>query len=206
MDEPSDLELLARIAHGDQAAAQLLVERVQPLVVRIARAHHSRQLPVDDLVHEVLSTMFARLSAYTPRPGIPFAHWLSRLAVHACLDRLRAERRHAVVQPLDEPQRRWLEVLVVDGARPVDEAFAARELVHALLAELPPRDRLLLTLLDLEGRSLSEVAAMTGWSQLVIKVRAFRARRRLRTIAHTRYGEQVASSPARPGSGAQDPV
>jgi len=192
MDEPSDVELLGRIAQGDQAAAQLLVERVQPLVVRIARAHHSRQLPVDDLVMDVLSTMFARLPSYTPRPGIPFAHWLSRLAVHACLDRLRAERRHAVLQPLDEPQRRWLEVLVVDGARPVDEVLAARELVHALLAGLPVRDRLLLSLLDLEGRSPSEVAAMTGWSPLVIKVRAFRARRRLRSIAQARYGEQVA--------------
>jgi len=191
MDEPSDQALLARIALGDQGAAQLLVERVQPLVVRIARAHHSRQVPLDDLIQEVLSTMFARLHAYTPRPGIPFAHWLSRLAVHACLDRLRAERRHAVVQVLDEPQRRWLDVLVLDRAPPVDEALAARELVAVLLAELAPRDRLLLSLLDGEGRSISEVAVMTGWSALVIKVRAFRARRRLRAIAHVRYGELV---------------
>jgi len=206
MAEPSDQELLARIALGEQAAAQLLVERVQPLAVRIARAHHSRQVPVDDLTQEVLSTMFARLPSYTPRPGIPFAHWLSRLAVHACLDRLRAERRHAVVQALDEPQRRWLEVLVLDRARPVDEALAARELVAVLLAELAPRDRLLLTLLDLEGRSIAEVAELTGWSSLVIKVRAFRARRRLRAVAHARHGEPVAAGGAQRPARLEDPA
>jgi len=206
MDEPSDQELLARIAQGDQAAAQLLVERVQPLVVRIARAHHSRQVPVDDLTQEVLSTMFARLSSYTPRPGIPFAHWLSRLAVHACLDRLRAERRHGLVQTLDEPHRRWLEVLVLDRARPVDEALAARELVALLLAELPPRDRLLLSLLDCEGRTINEVAAMTGWSALVIKVRAFRARRRLRAVAHARHGEPPTGGAPAQATHVKDPT
>jgi DNA-directed RNA polymerase specialized sigma24 family protein len=55
--------------------------------------------------------------------------------------------------------------------------------VEALLSQLPPDDRCLLTLLALEERSLDEVAALTGRSRTVLKVRAFRARRRLQDAA-----------------------
>ena len=58
--------------------------------------------------------------------------------------------------------------------------LAAREIVEKLLAQLAPADRLLLTLLHLEGRSVAEVRQITGWNVPVIKVRAFRARRKLR--------------------------
>ena len=61
--------------------------------------------------------------------------------------------------------------------------LGARAAVEALLAQLPPDDRLLLTLLSLEERSLQEVAALTGRSRTVLKVRAFRARRRLQHAA-----------------------
>ena len=65
----------------------------------------------------------------------------------------------------------------------MDEVLGARVAIEALLSQLPPDDRLLLTLLSLEERSLEEVAALTGQSRTVLKVRAFRARRRLRDSA-----------------------
>jgi RNA polymerase sigma-70 factor (ECF subfamily) len=61
--------------------------------------------------------------------------------------------------------------------------LGARAAVEALLSELPPDDRLLLTLLSIEERSLEEVAALTGRNRTVLKVRAFRARRRLQDAA-----------------------
>jgi RNA polymerase sigma-70 factor (ECF subfamily) len=63
--------------------------------------------------------------------------------------------------------------------------LAAAELVDRLLESLPARDALLLRLLDMEARSVAEVQQMTGWNQVLIKVRAFRARRRLRRILAT---------------------
>jgi RNA polymerase sigma-70 factor (ECF subfamily) len=60
------------------------------------------------------------------------------------------------------------------------DTVALRDLLDQVLATLPPRDRLILQLTALEQRSLQEVSALTGWSQTLIKVRAFRARRRLR--------------------------
>jgi len=65
-----------------------------------------------------------------------------------------------------------------DDIDPVD-ALSARELVSKMLATLNPKDRIILTLLDLEKRTLAEIASMTGWNTTVIKVRAFRARKKL---------------------------
>ena len=176
---------LARIARQDPDASRELVEHCQALVWKLVRAHRSRSIPDEDLAQEVFLKLFSRLDRYEPRDGIPFEHWLSRLAVRTCLDALRTERRRPkpADPPLSQAAGEWLETLRRDDAStPVDEVLAARELVNALLARLPPKDRLVLTLLDLEERSVAEVSAITGWSRTLVKVRAFRARRRLRAV------------------------
>ena len=176
---------LARIARQDQDASRELVEHCQALVWKLVRAHRSRSIPDEDLAQEVFLKLFSRLDRYEPRDGIPFEHWLSRLAVRTCLDALRTERRRPqpADPPLSEAAGEWLETLRRDDASPpIDEVLAARELVDALLVRLPPKDRLVLTLLDMEERSVAEVSAITGWSRTLVKVRAFRARRRLRAV------------------------
>jgi RNA polymerase sigma-70 factor (ECF subfamily) len=126
--------------------------------------------------------LFARLHTYREMDGIPFEHWVSRVTVRTCLDRLRSERREPA-GALSAGASEWLLSLRTDGAAPAHDVLAARELVSALLGTLPPRDRLLLTLLDLEDRSVAEVARITGYGTTLVKVRAFRARRRLRAAA-----------------------
>lgn len=179
-------QCLARVAQRDPAAARELVLHCHPLVRKVVRAHHAREMSDDDLVQEVFAKMFARLERYTPQAGIPFAHWLARLTVNTCRDALRSEARRANALPLSSGAHAWLDSLTCAAASATQDDLAARELVHALLAELPPADRLVLTLLDLDQRSVTEVAALTGWSRTLVKVRAFRARRRLKQVAQRR--------------------
>ena len=186
-DTPLDVATcLERVARHDPEAARALVEHCHPLVVRLVRAHLPRSLSVEDLAQEVYLKMFTRLDRYQPRDGIPFEHWLSRLTVRTCVDALRAERREARVQAgrLSPAARAWLESLRSDTAEvPIEDALAARELVDTLLSRLAPADRLVLSLVDLEDRTAAEVSMLTGWSQTLVRVRAFRARRRLRKAA-----------------------
>jgi RNA polymerase sigma-70 factor (ECF subfamily) len=184
-DEVFDVtDCLARVLAGDQAAGCRLVAHLHPLALRIARANGSQSRSDDDLTQEVFLTMFARLDRYRPFDGIPFAHWFARLAVNVCRDVLRAEGRRPMHVALSPAAEAWLGHLAGAGETPNDsDVDAARELVDRLLAELPPDDRLVLTLLDLEQRSTAEIAQMTGWSRTLVKVRAFRARRRLRAVA-----------------------
>jgi RNA polymerase sigma-70 factor (ECF subfamily) len=179
-------DCLAAIARGEEDGARALVERCHPLVARIVRAHRPRTVPEEDLAQEVFLKMFGRLDRYEPRAGVPFEHWLSRLAVRTCLDALRAEGRRpqATACSLGPDGEAWLAALHGRAEPPVAEtALAARELVEALLLRLPPDDRLVLSLLDLEERTVEEVSRLTGWSRGLVRVRAFRARRRLRTAA-----------------------
>jgi RNA polymerase sigma-70 factor (ECF subfamily) len=185
-DEPLEVAAwIERIRRGDAEAARRLVERCHPLVARLVRAHRSRTLSEDDLAQEVYLKMFARLDRYEAREGIPFEHWLSRLTVRTCLDALRAEGRRPMSRAvsLSPEATDWLASLHGHRSPPVDEVLAARELVEALLARLPPVDRLVLVLLDVEGRSAAEAAELVGWSPTLVRVRAFRARRRLRAAA-----------------------
>jgi RNA polymerase sigma-70 factor (ECF subfamily) len=179
----SDAACVDGVRRGDAAAAEALVRRFEPQVRRLVRAHRPRAVSEDDLVQEVFLAVFTRLDHYRERDGIPFAHWLSRLTINLCRDALRSERRRRPTPSLSAETLQWIGSLVADPAPPVDEVLAARAAVEALLAELPPDDRLLLTLLSLEERSLEEVAALTGRNRTVLKVRAFRARRRLRDSA-----------------------
>ena len=181
----SDQPCLDGARRGDAAAAEALVRRFEPQVRRLVRAHRPRAVPEDDLVQDVFLAVFTRLDRYQEREGIPFEHWLSRLTINLCRDALRSERRRRPLPSLSPEAMQWIGSLVADPAPPIDEVLGARAAVEALLSQLPPDDRLLLTLLSLEERSLEEVAALTGRNRTVLKVRAFRARRRLQEAARS---------------------
>ena len=177
---------LAAVRGGEEDAARLLVVHLRPLVARIVRAHLPRRLAEEDLQQEIFLKMFTRLDQY--RGPQPFTHWVSRLALTTCLDALRAQGRRPELRwaDLSEEQAAVLDRLHADV--PAESATgvaggsgeAARELVNELLATLPAADRTVLTLLDLRQHSVAEVCALTGWGASLVKVRAFRARRKLR--------------------------
>lgn len=124
--------------------------------------------------------VFARLDQF--RGQVPFPHWVSRIAVTTCIDSLRKQQRRPELRwtDLGEDQERVLERAEAEVyVQERSDAFAARELVGRLLDQLPPAERKLIEWLDLEQRSMDDVAALTGSSKMVLKVRAFRARRKL---------------------------
>ena len=185
-------ECLALVRAGDEEAARALVGHLYPLVIKLVRAHRPRRMAEEDLAQEVFMKMFARLSQYEGRDGVPFEHWVSRVAVTTCLDALRAEMRRPELRwaDLGEGEREWVEYFVGEEPAPVPaDAMAAREVAEQMLSLLAPDDRLVLTLLDLEERSVAEISALTGWGQSAVKVRAFRAREKLRKQARQLYEE-----------------
>jgi RNA polymerase sigma-70 factor (ECF subfamily) len=183
-DESFDLTgCLARVRQRDQGAARQLVEHLYPLVSRIVRSHLPRRVAEEDLAQDIFLKMFTRLEQY--QGNVPFPHWVSRIAVTTCIDQLRAQKRRPEFRwaDLSENEAEVLSNVMTDerDLKPGD-AFAARELVHKLLGQLKPADRLVIQLLDLEQKTVAEVGALTGWNQTLVKVRAFRARRKLQKL------------------------
>lgn len=181
---------VACVRQGDAAAARILVEHLHPLVCRIVRNHLPRRDSEEDLMQDVFVKLFQKIEGYREHEGIPFEHWVSRLTVRTCLDALRAERARPEWRwsDLNDGETEWLDfVLSEQQGAPTPSASAsdARAVVARLLSHLPAPDRLVLTLLDLEEKSTIEISQITGWTRAMVKMRAMRARHKLRRIART---------------------
>ena len=180
--EPTDAELIAAVLDGDTASFEPLIRKYQPRVFATARRYARRESEVEDIVQEVFIKAFQKLKGF--RGEAPFEHWLMRLAVRTCYDFLRGHQRHreTAFSELTGPEADWLERFVVQPEAAGESADAARQLVDKILSRLPPAARMVITLLEIEGRPVKEIAAMTGWSVPLVKVRAFRARGEMRKI------------------------
>lgn len=180
-------DLLRRFLQSDkeedrEGAARQLVEQLYPQVIRIVRAHLPKRETEEDMAQEVFMKMFARLHQY--RADKPFEHWLSRMAVTTCIDHLRAQKVRPELRwsDLSQEQSDTLEACLEDTqSPPTPDSLSARDLVQTLLMTLEPTDRLILQWLDLEQLSVEEIEKRTGFGKSFIKVRAFRARAKLRS-------------------------
>lgn len=180
--EPTDSELIAAVLKGDPASFEPLIKKYQPRVFATARRYARRESEVEDIVQEIFLKAFQKLKSF--RGEAPFEHWLMRLAVRTCYDFLRSHQRNreTAFTELSESETAWLDRFVVQPATASESASAARDLVNKILEHLSPAARLVITLLEIEERSVKEIAALTGWSVPLVKVRAFRARAEMRKI------------------------
>ncbi|HEX3870905.1 MAG TPA: sigma-70 family RNA polymerase sigma factor, partial [Pirellulales bacterium] len=183
-DVASEHDCLLKVRSGDEVAAAELVERLYPLAAKIVRSYLPRGWAEEDLLQEVFLRVFARLDQY--RADAPLEHWVSRLAVRVCIDALRsAPRRGRELRwsDLDEREAALVRETTgpTQGASPLN-ALAARELVDKMLDVLTPEDRVILTMLDIEQYSVADVARLTGRTKTSVKVRALRARRKMRGV------------------------
>jgi RNA polymerase sigma-70 factor, ECF subfamily len=170
----------AALRHDDNAAREL-VRRLYPFVAKVVRAHRPRRTSEEDLCQMIFIKLFQKLSQFSGK--VPLEHWVSRIAVNTCLNQIAAEKvrpelRHA---DLSEEEQAVVENLAAtaDELAP-DQRLASRQLVEHLLELLKPVERLVIDLLYLQERSVEEVRQVTGWSTSLIKVRAFRARRKMK--------------------------
>ncbi len=189
--ESSDAEIIAAVLNGETARFELLVKKYQPRVFATARRYARRENEVEDIVQEVFFKSFQKLRSF--RGEAPFEHWLMRLAVRTCYDFLRVHQRNRETNFTDisDQETDWLERFDARPGDAAETASAAQELVRKILEQLSPAARLVITLLEIEERSVKEIAALTGWSVPLVKVRAFRARAEMRKclekIAREKY-------------------
>ncbi len=183
-------ELVRRAQRGDRVALDAIVRRHHEDVARVLWRFAKQPADLEDLVQDTFLRALRNLGQW--RSDRPFIHWLRRIAANTGRDYY---RRSAV-------RRRWqVDTVAREGdgpatpeavdPRPDPAAQAAAAEVKALLGRLPPDDAALLTLHYLEGWGLHDIAAAYGWSHTATKLRAWRARARLR--AHFEPSKDPAS-------------
>lgn len=164
-DDAAEADLVSASRRGDPTAFTALVRRHQARVFHLVGRFFRRREDVEDVAQETFLAVWRRLATYEARA--PLEHWITRICLRCCYARLAAERLREGPLP------------AVDPAAPPQDLAASIDL-ERLLARVAPADRVVLLLLDGEGWSVKEIAQRIGWTVANVKVRAFRARRRLR--------------------------
>lgn len=172
---PADGEdLRASLAGDGEAFARLVRRYQQPIAAYLWRFTRQRQT-WEELIQDVFVEAFLSLPGY--RADAPLLHWLKRIATRVGYRHWRSRQARCRELPISQA-----EAVTNANQQDVSSRCEAGEFVHALLARLSPRDRLIMTLVYLEECSTEEVARLTGWSVSLVKVQAHRARKRLRKL------------------------
>jgi RNA polymerase sigma-70 factor, ECF subfamily len=183
-----DDEIIRRVLTGDTDLFEELLMRYQEHVGRIVAGHVPREM-VNEVAHDVFVRAYTSMPTYSFRT--PFSHWLSTIAVRSCYDAWRSVSARKEVSlsgfgDAAEEQQQWIEhVLATESKVRFDVMVRqqdATNLLQGALAQLSPENRMVVTLVHLEGHSVREAAELLGWSVVNVKVRAHRARQQLRKI------------------------
>jgi RNA polymerase sigma-70 factor (ECF subfamily) len=174
---PDDLDDIERARGGDPEAYRRLIERHQDYVARLLwRFSRDRQVH-EELIQDVFVEAYLSLRGYNGEA--PLAHWLARIATRVGYRYWKEKARRRRMEPFDVAK--WNKA-VGDGQVAALEPDEAGALLHQVLAQMSPRDRLVLTLRYLEQCDVVETARRTGWTKTVVKVQTLRARNRLRKL------------------------
>ena len=181
----ADSEIVNQVVSGEVNAFEHLLKRYQAHVVRIVKRH----IPFDK-VEEVAQDVFVRTYQSLPtfKGDDGFKQWLSTITIRTCYDFWRKHYRYREIplSSLSEKHQVWLEEATANSASQSfyqrDSQKEAREILDWALDKLSPEDRMVLELVYLEGYSIKEAAKLLGWSTVNVKVRSFRARKKLHKL------------------------
>ncbi len=164
------------VLQGDGDTFARLIARHQNFVANRMWKFTNNAGDHEELVHNVFVEAFYNLSKY--RFEGSFAAWLRTIATRQGYRYWKQRDQHRKQKPLSQNVIESLAVLENEA----DSQHAAAETLRTLLEQLPPRDRLVLTLLYWEHCSIEQAAELAGWSVTMTKVQAYRARKKLKRL------------------------
>jgi RNA polymerase sigma-70 factor (ECF subfamily) len=188
-----DLDLARQAQAGDEFAFAEIVRRYSPRVFSVASRFFRQRSLVEEAAQEVFLKAYTQLGNFEGRGSIE--GWLTRIATNTCLNMIRGQKRRPefTVSDLTEDEQSWLDQQSAGegGEQPsVENALVATDLADRLLSVLSPDDQQALLMIDGEDASIKEVAEATGWSESKVKVRAFRARKKVREAMEKLLGHK----------------
>src|SRR5215470_7497006 len=168
-----DRELIVRAQAGDCAAQEDLIRQFSSMVFRLISRFFRTREDVEDMAQDVFLKLFARIDQV--RPDENFPGWLARVTVNTCYDELRKTRRRKEAMETYGP-----EVAAEQSVAPKEPDSLGK--ARLALQRLDPKLRIPLMLKEVEDMSVEEIAKTMGLTQTNVKVRLFRARKKLQAM------------------------
>jgi RNA polymerase sigma-70 factor (ECF subfamily) len=187
---PDDRELVRRAQAGDKEAFEELVRRHQHRVFAVAGGILRRREDVEDVAQQVFVKAYFSLRRFDQRAA--FSTWLYKITVNECWDLLRKKKVRPLVYESDLSEEQAGQFNAAErldsGAQDVSDKLEAQQQVENLLQGLDERDRMMLILKEVEGFAIDEIAEILNLNANTVKVRLFRARRRIVNQERKRKG------------------
>ena len=187
---PYDRELVRRAQAGDKEAFEELVRRHQHRVFAVAGGILRRREDAEDIAQQVFVKAYFSLKRFDQRAA--FSTWLYKITVNECWDLLRKKKVRPLLYESDlseeQAQQFGAAERLESGAQDVSEKLEAQQQVENLLQGLDERDRMTLILKEVEGFAIEEIAEILDLNANTVKVRLFRARRRIVNQVRKRKG------------------
>jgi RNA polymerase sigma-70 factor, ECF subfamily len=175
-----EFELIQKAQQGDAAAFSQVVTAYRRRILGTISRLIGRPEDVEDVAQEVFMRLY--FSVGQLRTAEVFEPWLYRLTVNACYDYLRKSKRRLESRMADLSDQQVMMADAVAGSKAqLDETerLRVRDTVNGMLSAVSEEDRILLTMKEVEGLSLTELEAVYGVNENALKVRLFRARQRV---------------------------
>jgi len=176
---------------GDESAFAEIVRRYSPRVFSVASRFFRQRSLVEEAAQEVFLKAYTQLGSFEGRGSLE--GWLTRIATNTCLNIVRGAKRRPefTVSDLTDDEQSWLDQHSAgDNEQSVENSVVATDLADRVLSVLSPEDQQALLMIDGEDASIKEVAEATGWSESKVKVRAFRARKKVREAMEKLLGHK----------------
>ena len=194
MHKHEDAEIVAKILAGNIDLYAELMDKYRDGICAIA----AKRVPVEDVagvVHDIFVAAYQSLETYSGKA--PFGNWAARIAIRICYaywrDKYR-RRKRVIMMPPGKNEQGWLEHLSGDETENEAEARNrkqdAEKLSRWLLTQLSPEDKTLIECIYFDDMPLKDVAEALEWSLAKTKVRAMRARKKMRKLLES-IGESV---------------
>jgi RNA polymerase sigma-70 factor (ECF subfamily) len=178
---PDDRELVCRAQAGDKEAFEELVRRHQHRVFAVAGGILRRREDVEDIAQQVFVKAYFSLRRFDQRAA--FSTWLYKITVNECWDLLRKKKVRPLLYESDLSEEQAQQFSAAErldsGAQDVSDKLQVQQQVENLLQGLDERDRMMLILKEVEGFAIEEIAEILDLNANTVKVRLFRARRRI---------------------------
>jgi RNA polymerase sigma-70 factor (ECF subfamily) len=182
--EMTDNQLIERAVAGYESAFEQLFDRHKKLVSVVAARYFRRPEEIEEIVQVAFAKAFGDLSTFRGEHERSFASWLVRITSNVCFDTIRSQKRKPETLHCDLSDRESdaVQYFTADTSLAAERGTLDRDLVAKLLAKLAADDRALLHMLYIEEMSIAEVADTLGWTRANVKIRAWRAKNRLRKM------------------------
>src|SRR5215467_5773917 len=176
-----DRELVRRAQKEDKEAFEELIRRHTNRVFAVASGILHRREDVEDISQQVFVKAYFSLKRFDQRAA--FSTWLYKITVNECWDLLRKRKVRPLVYEADLSEEQAKQLAASDQGAPerpdVRESLEARQQVAMLLEGLDERDRTMLILKEVEGFAIEEIADVLDLNANTVKVRLFRARKKI---------------------------